>query len=111
MLLAQVVASRVACCAVGGTDLPETVVMEAQSPSAQTWPSCPTSSRLVFTCKLPLSLAQSSFASTGTGAEGTVEMIVLQGISPPDFRMAFSEVAATRRSLRISSTPRFFRTY
>ena len=79
MLVAHVVASRVACCAVGGTGLPEAVVMAAQSPSAHTWPSYPTSSRPVVTCRLPLSLAQSSFASTGTAAEGTVEMMVFAG--------------------------------
>jgi len=36
ILAAAVEASRVACCAVGGAVLPPAVLMEAQSPSAQT---------------------------------------------------------------------------
>ena len=46
---------------------------------------------------------------TGTGAEGTVEMMVLHGISMPDLRMAFSDVAAASRSPRIISIPRLRR--
>jgi hypothetical protein len=51
-------------------------------------------------------LAQSRLWSTGGNADGTAEMSVLQGISVPDCRIAFSEVAAFSLSLRMISTPR-----
>src|SRR5216684_2605037 len=60
ILVEQVVASRVACCAVGGTALPEPVLIAAQSPSAHTCPSYPSSSSPLFTSRLPFSFAHSN---------------------------------------------------
>ena len=107
MLMAAVVASRIACCAVGGTFIPATVLMEAQSPSAQTCPSYPFNSRPVLTKQLSTFLGAIQFLTTGGGADGTVEISVLQGISIPDPNMALSDVADHKAVLEDDFNPAF----
>src|SRR5437868_4863513 len=107
ILYATTLPSRMACCAVGGWDLPGVLMSgtNAQSPTAQTLGQSGIRKNW-FTSNRPRSFAQASEETMGLGTVPAVHTKVRDGIETPSVKRTLSSVTLLTRVLRRTSTPR-----